>query len=117
MAQGRKLSRSKIRAAIPSSGGLIAVIAKRAGYSWGAVRDFIKADPELSAMIQDEEETIDDMAESTVIGKIKDGDEASARWWLARRRRNRYGDSVDVTSGGAPVRLVWPGLETDEDSD
>jgi hypothetical protein len=24
---------------------------------------------------------------------------------------------VDVTSGGAPVRLVWPGLETDEDSD
>jgi hypothetical protein len=113
----RKLSRAKIEKAIPGSGGLIAVIAKRCGYSWGAVRDFIRADDELTAMITDEEETIDDMAESTMIDKINNGDEASARWWLARRRRNRYGDNVDVTSGGAPVRLVWPGLETDEDSD
>ena len=102
----KKLSRAKIKAAIPNSGGLVAVISKRAGYSWGAVRDFIRADAELAAMVQDEEETIDDMAESTVINKIKDGDDASARWWLARRRRRKYGDALDVTSGGDKIELV-----------
>ena len=110
----KKLSRAKIKAAIPNSGGLIAAIAKRSGYSWGAVRDFIQADDELKAMVQDEEETIDDMAESTVITKIKDGDEASARWWLARRRRGKFGDNVDVTSGGKAIEIVlqWPENES-----
>ena len=106
MPKYERLNRRKITAAIPGSGGLVAVIAKRCGYSWGAVRDFIRADEELTAMVKDEEETIDDMAESTVISKIKDGDEASARWWLARRRRNRYGDNVDVTSGGERLEIL-----------
>lgn len=116
MPKYERLNRKKITAAIPGSGGLVAVIAKRCGYSWGAVRDFIRGDEELTAMVKDEEETIDDMAESTVISKIKDGDEASARWWLARRRRNRYGDNVDVTSGGEkiPPLIIKVGIDPDK---
>jgi hypothetical protein len=102
----KKLNRKLIKAAIPGSGGLIAQIAKKTGYSWGAVRDFIARDPELTTMRQDEEETIDDMAEATVITQIKDGNEAAARWWLARRRRTKYGDNVDVTSANEKIQPV-----------
>lgn len=97
---GTKLSRKKILNAIPGSGGIIQRVAMKAGYSWGAVNEYIKADPLLVAMMEHEEETINDLAENTIIKKIADGDEASAKWWLARRRRQRFGDNVDVTSGG-----------------
>jgi hypothetical protein len=52
------------------------------------------------AMVRDEEETIDDTAESTVIKKIIEGDEQSAKWWLARRRRKVFGDNLDLTTKG-----------------
>lgn len=102
-----RINRERIKAAIPGSGGIIAHIARQAGYSsWGAVRDYIRADEELAAMVRDEEETVDDLAEATVITKIKNGDEGSAKWWLARRRRERFGDNVDVTSGGEKIEIV-----------
>jgi hypothetical protein len=98
-----RISRNRIKNAIPGSGGVIAVIARRAGYSWWRTRDFIAADPELTAMLRAEEETVSDMAESVIISKIRDGDESAARWWLSRRRRGRFGDNVDVTSDGMPI--------------
>ncbi|GIV51023.1 MAG: hypothetical protein KatS3mg038_1544 [Candidatus Kapaibacterium sp.] len=104
-----RLSRAKIKAAIPNSGGVIARIARRTGHSWGAVRDFIAADEELSRMLRDEEEAVDDLAESVLIQKIREGDEATARWWLSRRRRNRYGDNVSLSGGDGAliVRVVY----------
>lgn len=102
----KRLTKKAIKEAIPGTGGLIAAICKKTGYSWGAVRDFIRADEELTKMIQDEEETIDDLAESTVISAIKDKDMQTARWWLARRRRQKYGDNVDITSGGEKIETV-----------
>jgi hypothetical protein len=103
----KRISRAKIKAAIPDSGGVIAAIARRAGYSWRATRDYINADPELSVMLRDEEETVDDMAESVLIKRIRDGDDATARWWLTRRRRNRYGDNMDVTSNGEVLKFDY----------
>ena len=108
MAQGKKLSRKRILESIPNSGGIISIVAKKAGYSWGSTRDFIRGDAELSAMMQDEAETVNDLAEVTVVEKIKNGDDNTARWWLARTRRAKFGDSVDVTSGGEKIALVWP---------
>jgi len=110
----KRISNAKIKAAIPGSGGVIARICKVSGYSWAATRDFIAADPVLAEMLRDEEETVDDMAEATVIQKIRDGDEASARWWLARRRRARFGDNVDVTSDGKAISIVRVGVDPDK---
>lgn len=100
----RKLSRVKIKDAIPNTGGLIAAICKKTGYSWGAVRDFIARDEELTAMLKDEQDTIDDMAESTMIKAIRDGDKSAAQWWLSRRRRGQFGDNVDITTQGQKVK-------------
>jgi hypothetical protein len=102
----KRISRAKIKAAIPNSGGIIARIAKTAGYSWGAVRDYIEADPELLQMVRDEEDIVDDVAETVLISKIQSGDESTARWWLARRRRNRYGDNLDLTSKNKPIQII-----------
>jgi len=113
-----RISRQRIATAIPGSGGVISMIARRTGYSWHAVRDVIDADAELLQMLRDEHEAVDDMAEATLIGKIRDGDESVARWWLARRRRQIFGESVDVTSGGNPLTkivLTWPEAGGDEE--
>jgi len=103
----RALSRDKVKQAIPKSGGLISRIATKAGYSWTATRDFIAADEELKLLVKDEEEAVDDMAESAIIKKISEGDEQSAKWWLARRRRVKFGDSVALTGpdGKGPVQV------------
>lgn len=113
MAQGKRLSRAKVKKAIKDSGGVIAAIARKVGASWLAVRDFIRNDEELSTLLRDEEETIDDIAEAAVITEIRKGDTHSAKWWLARRRRNKYGDNVQVENiGGVTVRIVD---ETEDD--
>jgi len=98
-----KISRAKVKKAIVGSGGIIARICKTTGYSWAAVRDMIKADAELTEMVVNEEETVDDAAENTLITKILGGDDAVARWWLARRRSKRYGNKLDVTSDGKTI--------------
>lgn len=101
----RKFSKHKFKKAIPGSAGLISVIASRVGCSWNTANSAIKADPELMDMVREEEERIDDLAESVLIQRLRNGDEGVARWWLTRRRRQRYGDAVDLTSGGE--RIVW----------
>lgn len=92
------------------------IVARKAGYSWAAVRDAIRADEELSRMMQDEAETVNDLAELTIVEKIKGGDENSAKWWLARTRRSKFGDSVDITSGGQPIKIdvEWRVLGDDQ---
>jgi hypothetical protein len=100
-----KTSRRKIKNAIPKSGGIISVIADRAGYAWNTVRQFINNDPELLRMVLDEEEGIDDLAESAMIVAIREHDRSAAQWWLARRRKHKFGDALDVTSGNEPITL------------
>jgi hypothetical protein len=101
-----KTSRRKIKNAIPNSGGIISMIAQRAGYAWNTVRQFINNDPELLRMVLDEEEGIDDLAESAMIVAIREHDRSAAQWWLARRRKHKFGDALDVTSGNEPLKVI-----------
>ena len=114
MTKGRKISRKKVIDCIPDSGGLIQRVATKAGYAWGTVNEFIKADPELSAMMTYEEERVNDVAENTIMVKIYAGDEASAKWWLSRRRRGKFGDVLDITSGGQALsfKVVYDDKES-----
>ena len=98
-----RVSKRKLKAAIPGSGGIITHIAKHTGYSWHTVKAHIMNDPELKQMLEDAEAGIDDLAEAAIITAIKSGNTSDARWWLTRRRRERYGDTVDITSGGEQI--------------
>lgn len=116
-----RVSKRKLAAAIPGSGGIIAAISRRTGYSWITCKRHIEADDKLRQLLEDEEASIDDMAEFAIIASIKDGNTQDAKWWLARRRRERFGDNVDVTSGGdritftvRPVKTSAEGAEDDD---
>jgi len=102
----RKLSRQKIKAAIVNSGGVVAVIARRSGYTWGAVKKFIDADDELRQMFDDEQNTISDAAEGNLITAIKSGETGVSMWWLSHIRRDRFGGTSDAPNNNEPIRIV-----------
>ena len=111
----RRISYERIKKAIPGSGGIVLRVMKKAKYNnWLAVRDFIQANPDLVEMMRSEEETLDDFAENNLGNEINQGNIEVSKWWLSRRRRNRYGESVDVTSGGEKIQIVKVGIDIDK---
>lgn len=96
--------------AIPKSGGVIATIARRVGCDWHTADKFIRKHDKLAQMLEDECQTIDDLAESVLIKAMQEGDVGSARWWLERRRRGRYATRQEVTgadAGPMVINLSW----------
>ena len=93
--------------AIPGSGGIIAAIAKRVGCEWHTVQRNIENHPTVRQAYENECSGIDDLAESTVIKAIRDGDVGSAKWWLEKRRRDRFGNvtRLEGTDGG-PIQVT-----------
>ena len=97
--------------AIPGSGGIISTIAARVGCTWNTAKKYVTEFATVRAAYDDECETINDKAESTLIRAIEDGDIASAKWWLSKKRKQMFGEALDVTSDGKSivVRLVGDG--------
>ena len=90
--------------AIPGSGGIIAVIAKRVGCDWHTAKRYIRLYPTINQAYEDECSGVDDLAESTVIKAIRDGDVPTAKWWLEKRRRDKFASRTEVTgTGGEPL--------------
>ena len=103
----RNLIRSRVKKAITGSYGIVSRVSSRTGYSWKAVRDFIQNDEELLSLMKQEEELVDDLAETNLIDEISKGNIDVTRWWLARRRA-RYSDKVDANiNGNLVVNLKW----------
>lgn len=86
--------------AIKGSGGIITTIAANVGCTWNTAQKWIKEYPTVQAAYQDECERINDMAQSILMKSIKDGNTQDAKWWLSRKRKQEFGESVDVTSAG-----------------
>jgi hypothetical protein len=102
----RPISKEKVKKSIAGSGGLFLEIAKKSGYSRFSVAELIKNDQELLALVASEEAEIDDIAENNIIKKIRKGDDSNSRWWLTRRRREKFGDNIDMTTGGEKLKIV-----------
>lgn len=100
--------------AIPGTGGIIAAIAKRVGCDWHTAKKYIDKYPTIKQVYDDECAGIDDLAESTVIKAIRDGDVSTAKWWLGKKRKSVFGEQIDVTSGGQPIQVVGLGIDTDK---
>lgn len=93
-------------AAIPGSGGIIATIAERVGCAWHTAKKYIELYPTVAQAYQDECEAITDVCESVLIDSIRGGNTQDAKWWLSKRRKDRFGDTIDVTSGGKPITFT-----------
>jgi transposase-like protein len=91
--------------AIKDSGGIMSTIARKLGVTWHTADSWIRDSGELMEALKDEKETILDMAESTLLKRIKEGDEQSAKWYLSKIGKLRgYGDSVAIEGG---IQIVY----------
>jgi uncharacterized protein with ATP-grasp and redox domains len=92
--------------AIENSGGIISNIAAKVGCSWATAQKHIKEYPTIAQAYEDECQRINDMAQSVLMKSIKDGNTQDAKWWLSKKRKAEFGESVDVTSGGEKLERV-----------
>ena len=93
--------------AIHGSGGIITTIAERVGCTWNTAQKWIKEYPTVQAAYQDECQRINDMAVSVLLKSIKEGNTQDAKWWLSKKRKPEFGESLDINhSGEAAVRII-----------
>ena len=92
--------------AIAGTGGIVSAIARKVGCDWNTAKKYIDQYPTVKAAYDAECEAMLDLAESTVLKNIKDGDTQDAKWYLTKKGKRRgYGDAVEVTGeGGGPVQ-------------
>jgi len=93
--------------AIPGTGGIVATIADRVGCKWHTAKKYIEEYATVKEVYEDECERIADLATSTVFKAIRDGDIPTAKWYLTKKRKDEFGDAIDVTSGGKPLIIDW----------
>lgn len=99
------LQKEQVLEAIKDSGGIISTIARKLGCTWGTAREYSGKWEETREALKDEKETILDIAENTLLDKIKEGDEQSAKWYLSKIGKLRgYGDSLAIEGG---IQIVY----------
>lgn len=102
--------------AISGSGANITLIAERVGCSWNTAKKYIEEHPTVNAAYRAEEDAICDLAETVITTNIRlaakaqernrIADTGDARWWLAKKRRKEYGESLDLTTDGEKINVV-----------
>ena len=103
MADNKHFTARQFIDAIPGSGGIIATIARRVGCEWHTAKRYIGEHPTIQQAYENERNAIDDLAESTVLKSIQEGDVSTAKWWLSKKRKQEFGESLDLTSDGKPL--------------
>ena len=97
---------------IPGSGGIISTIAKRVGCAWHTAKKYCTEYATVAKVYQDECEGVTDLAESTVLKAIRDGDVSAAKWYLTMKAKDRgYAERKEITGAdGQPQEMVlrWP---------
>jgi transposase len=94
--QPEKASVKKILKAIQGTGGLITAIASKLGVHYHTVLNYEKKYESVRLAIQEERDKILDKAESNLFVRIKEGDEDTSKWFLARKGRHRgYSEKID----------------------
>ena len=108
---------------IKDSAGIISTVARRVGCDWNTAKKRILDNAKLTAAFEHEQQTVNDMAEATVISSIREGNTHDAKWWLARIRKERFSERTEHTGAeGKPVEIsmveiIMPEDDSDTNSD
>ena len=89
MGRKRKIKEKDLLEKIDGSNGFYSVIAARLHVDWHTVDKAIKDSPAAQEAIKDETETTLDFVEGKAIERIKDGDGAMIRFYLATKGKKR----------------------------
>ena len=105
--QGSRYTAQTFIDAIPGTGGIISAIARKVGCDWKTADTWVRDFPTVKRAYDAECEAMLDLAESTVLKNIKDGDTADAKWYLTKKGKRRgYGDAVELTGGVATSNVT-----------
>ena len=89
MGRKRKIKEKDLLENIAGSNGFYSIIAARLNVDWHTVDKAIKDSPAAQEAIKDETETTLDFVEGKAIERIKDGDGAMIRFYLATKGKKR----------------------------
>ncbi|MEM4626456.1 MAG: hypothetical protein QXF70_03470 [Candidatus Bilamarchaeaceae archaeon] len=110
MKQRVKINKTKVLQAIPGSRGIIALIAKRINASWTGTKEFIKNNPDVMEVYNDELNKTIDFVEDRMFNLIEDGNEGLIKYYLSKKAKDRgYGDDkkeLDITTNGQAINII-----------
>jgi len=101
-----KLSKEKVRNAIPGTAGIITTIAMNAGVSRKSLYAYLKKHSELWGDIDEEKAKVVDLAENRLVKRIERDDWKAVSYMLDKKGGDRgYGDRqvVEARVGGLGV--------------
>lgn len=75
-----RLKYSAVKQAVKGSAGIYAVIARKLDCEWHTLDRFVKSHPKINRLIQNERETLVDLAEGKLAEKVGSGD----NWAIGR---------------------------------
>ena len=99
MKRGRpkRVTHSRLMKAIEGSNGIIEVIAGRLGVTRQSIHRALKEDAEAREFLENEADTILDIAEVVVFDAIKNRDVNTAKWYLGTKGGRRgYNNSIKI---------------------
>ena len=114
MANKRQYKATDFISAIPGTAGIIDTIAKKVGCDWHTAKKYIDEYPSIMQAYSDEVERVSDMAVTVIIKAIKEGDTATAKWYLTKKRKPEFGDAIDVTTAGHAITVNWDESENND---
>jgi len=121
MAKQFRITQAATLTALDNSAGIVATVARRLGCDWSTARRYIDKWVATRQAFADEGNKAADLAESTVLKAIQEGDVGTAKWYLARIRKGKYSERQEVTGAdGAALAhcvLFWPeAMPADDDA-
>ncbi len=94
-----RISKKKFKEACTGSGGVQAVVAKAIGVTRQSICIYLKKNPDMKQLLDEEGEKVMDAAEHNIDRDIVAGDIESSKWALTNRKRGKergYGQKQEV---------------------
>ena len=86
----KKFSKKQIIESVKNSGGIISTVARQiTDCDWHTAKKYVEQSPETKEFLESETEKINDIAESELIKKIKDGDMTAIKYRLSTEAKHR----------------------------
>ena len=118
MGRKKQLKKNEVLAAIEGCSGFISTVAAKLHVDWHTAKAAIERWPETQQAIKDEEETTLDFVEGRAITKIKEGDGAMIRFYLATKGKKRgftYDEKLeaDETAEDNNINVICDGEDVE----
>lgn len=106
----KRITQKDVLNAIKDSGGIITTIARRLNCNWNTARTYCNKWESTTTALQEETETVLDLAECGIIDAIKAGDLNIIKWYLSTKGKDRgYTTELNVMQDTErePLKIIF----------